>query len=253
MLDEALAALVLELTRGMRAAIDAHARLLVAWNEAVNLTAISAPEAIALEHVADSLAAVPLLFDLAASRRAHGRGLGVLDVGSGGGYPGVPVAVALPATRAMLVDSIAKKAGFLATAATAAAEALRSSGEEAPMLSARAGRAESLARGPDRDRWDVVTARALAPLPLLLELALPLVRPGGVLVAWKRDAGDGRLAGEIAAAEPALAELGGAAGLEVHGVPIAGLEDHRLIVAGKRRATPAPFPRRIPGRRPLLP
>jgi len=237
----------------MRAAIDAHARLLLAWNRAVNLTAIRTPQAVALEHVADSLAAVPLLLDHFATRRSRRRGLDMLDLGSGGGYPGLPVAIAVPAARAVLLDSIAKKTAFLATAAVAAVEALRSRGEEPPAMAARTGRAEELACGPDRDRWDLVTARAVAPLSRLIELGLPLVRSGGFLVAWQRDRGDGILASAIATAEPVLVALGGAPRVEVIDPSIPGLDDHRLVVARKRRATPAAYPRRVPGKRPLIP
>ena len=93
------------------AAIADHVRLLLAWNDAINLSGIREPEAIAREHVLDSLSALTLL------RRA-----GVtefLDIGSGAGYPGLPLAVALPATRAVLVESIAKKARFLSAAVAA--------------------------------------------------------------------------------------------------------------------------------------
>ncbi len=156
---------------GARDAILGHLRLLLAWTAAVNLTAIRDPGAAVTGHLLDSLAAVPLL------RRAGVRSL--LDLGSGGGYPGLPLALALPADRALLVDSIAKKAAFLQVAAAAAGVADR--------VAVVAARAETLAadRG-HRERWPVVTARAVASLPDLVELAFPLLVPGGLLVAWKR-------------------------------------------------------------------
>ncbi len=86
-----------------------HVRLLLAWNEAINLTAIRSPEAALREHVLDSLAAVPVL---------RGRALdALLDLGSGGGFPGIPLALVLPARRTLLVESVAKKAAFLTAAA----------------------------------------------------------------------------------------------------------------------------------------
>ena len=106
-LDEGLAALDLTLTPETRRAIEGHARLLLAWTSSINLTAIRDPEVVATAHIVDSLTAVEVL-------AAHGIGR-FLDLGSGGGYPGLPLAAALPAERALLVEPIAKKARFLET------------------------------------------------------------------------------------------------------------------------------------------
>ena len=253
-LARALDELALDLTPGMRAGIEAQARLLVAWSPFVNLTAIRDPGAIALEHVADSLAAVPALLDRLAARRPPRRPVGLLDLGSGAGYPGLPVALAVPVAHATLVDSVARKAAFLETVAAAAERASRTAGEEPPTVRVSRARAEELGRAPDqRNHWEIVTARAVAALPLLAELALPLVRPGGLFVAWKRDGGDGALAAEIAAAAPLLEELGADPGPVVEPVRLTGLLDHRLVFITKRRATPERWPRRVPGRRRLLP
>ncbi len=243
-LDRALVQLALELTPGMRAAIEAQARLLLAWNAHVNLTAIRGEGAIALEHVADSLAAVPLLLDLLANRKARRRTARLLDLGSGAGYPGIPVAVAVPVAAAALVDSVAKKTAFLDVAAAAARDALSAAGEEPPALRTVRCRAEDLGRDPaHRGRWDVVTGRAIAPLPVLVELALPLLHRGGVLVAWKRDPGDGSLETEVGEARPLLAPLGASPAVRVEQVLLAGLEDHRLVVVTKHATTPSRFPR----------
>ncbi len=252
-LDSALAALDLELTPGMRGAIEAHARLLVAWSPHVNLTAIHEPGAIAREHVGDALAAVPPLLDLLAARRPPRRPVTLLDVGSGAGYPGLPVAIAIPAARCALLESVGKKVAFLEAASAAARAALEAAGEDPHPIGPLHGRAEELARLPQhRDRWEIVTARAVAPLPSLVELALPFVRPGGILVAWKRDAGDGSLDAEIAAAEGILWELATERPV-VERVPVDGLADHRLVIIRKHRSTPDRYPRRPVVRRPLLP
>jgi 16S rRNA (guanine527-N7)-methyltransferase len=218
-----LAALGLDLSAGARAAIDGHVRLLLAWTEAINLTAIREPGAVALGHVVDSLTAVPLL-----------RGLGIdrfLDLGSGGGYPGIPLAAALPAARAVLAEPIGKKAGFLRTAITA-------TGLDG-VAEAAAVRSETLAADPrHRGRWPAVTARAVATLADLVELSFPLLAPGGVLVAWKR----GDLAAELAAAERAMLAMGGGR-LDVQPVVVPGLDGHRLVVAQARGRVPAAFPR----------
>ena len=253
-LERALDALALDLTPGMRAGIEAQARLLLAWSPFVNVTAIRDPEGIALEHVADSLAAVPLLLDRLAARRPPRRLVGLLDLGSGAGYPGLPVALAIPVARVALVDSVARKAAFLEAVATAAGLACEMRGEEPPRVRVVRARAEELGRSPDhRGRWEIVTARAVASLPLLVELALPLLRPGGTFVAWKRDGGDGAFTAEIEAASPLLEELGADPTPVVEPVALAGLMDHRLVFVVKRRATPERWPRTAPGRRRLLP
>ncbi len=255
-LESALSQLGEVLSPGALAAVETHARLLVAWSASINLTGRRAPEEVALEHVADSLAALPLLREL---RRppapgARDRPLSLLDLGSGAGYPGLPLAVALPVARAALVDSIGKKAAFLAVAARLATGAVAAAGETAPILEVRSERAEALAREPaQRQRWDVLVARAVAALPELVELALPLVRTGGHLVAWKRDDEAGSLERELGAARRALERVGGSMeGVRVEAVPIEGLRDHRLVVVPKIRATPARYPRPPAERRRLL-
>ena len=240
-LERAIAELGLELSPAARAALEAHTRLLVAWNRHINLTAIRTDEAIALEHIADSLAAVPLLRRWTAVHRTpHAPGSGLLDLldlGSGGGYPGIPLATVLPAGRAALVESIGKKAAFLRVAVASVGAILRDAGGESPDFLVVAERAEALASNPGyRGAWDVVTARAVASLPRLAGLALPFLRPGGALVAWKRDAGNGALIAEMEALATALARLGIQAVVRVEPVGTTGLTDHRLVIVEKSSA-----------------
>ena len=163
-------------------------RLLLAWTTAINLTGIREPAAVALNHVVDSLAVVPLL-------RARGI-TSLLDLGSGGGFPGLTIAAALPADRVLLVDSVAKKVGFLATVIEATGLGRT--------VAAEAVRGEALAHDErDREAWPAVTSRAVAALSELVEVGLPLVAPGGILVAWKRLPLDE----ELSAAGPALEAL----------------------------------------------
>lgn len=221
-LDAGLDALGVELSPAARTGVEAHVRLLLAWTAAINLTAVRDPERVATAHVIDSLAALPLLRELGAS--------GILDIGSGGGFPGLPLAVALPAERTLLVESIGKKARFLETAVAdlVALGALR-----AGAVSVAATRAEVLGGDPaHRGRWPVVVARAVTSLGDLVDLAVPLLAPGGRLVAWKR----GDLADEIAAAERRLRSLGGGGIVLVDppGAEAAGLPGHRLVVVATR-------------------
>lgn len=222
-LDAGLAALSLTLTPAERAAIDGHARLLLAWTTSINLTAIRDPAAVAVAHVVDSLSGVAVLRERRVDR--------YLDLGSGGGYPGLPIAAVLPAARALLLEPVAKKAAFLSV--VAAATGLAATVEAAPV------RAEAIAAdGRHRGRWPAVTARAVGSLAELVELAFPLLAPGGCLVAWKR----GDLVAELAAAERAIAALGGGS-LEVLPIEVAGLDGHCLVVATARSRAPSAYPR----------
>lgn len=222
-LSEGLAEIGVDLGTAERDAIDGHVRLLLAWNRAINLTAIREPGEVAGAHVVDSLAALPVLRERGVDR--------LVDLGSGGGFPGLPLAIALPAKRALLLDSVGKKVRFLETVVDAVGLAGR--------VETHTGRAETLARDPaHREGWAAVTARAVAALPDLVELAFPLLEPGGVLIAWKR----GEIASEVAAAGRAVAALGGGT-LETRFVVAATLAGHCLVVVGKDGATPKPFPR----------
>jgi 16S rRNA (guanine527-N7)-methyltransferase len=216
-----LGELDLVLAPAARRAIDDHVRLLLAWNVSINLTAIREPAEIALRHVIDSLTATSLLGDVD----------GFVDLGSGGGFPGIPLAAVLPVERVALVDSVGKKAAFLAAAVDVAD------------LSRRAGvaavRAETLASEPrHRERWPAVTARAVGSLAELAELAFPLLVVGGRLVAWKR----GDIAAELIAARRALGALGGGS-IDEEAVRVTGLAGHRLVTLTKHGRTGPAFPR----------
>lgn len=199
-------------------------------NQTTNLTAVRTPEEFWLRHIEDALAG---LEDAGLSP-----GQRVLDLGAGAGLPGVPLSLAQPGIRLVLLDAALRKVRFLRAV-------VAELGLDAEVVH---GRVEDLGRDPVwRDSCDRVLARAVAPLPLLVELALPLLRPGGLLVAWK---GPGARE-EMAAAGRALGELRG---------EIAGLREFSLDGLGraivsirKLDATPARFPRRagVAARRPL--
>jgi 16S rRNA (guanine527-N7)-methyltransferase len=234
-LERGLADLGVSLTPAARAAIDGHVRLLLAWTTAINLTAIREPAAVALGHVVDSLSALGVLAELAPRR--------VLDLGSGGGFPGIPLAAALgdgdPTIEVTLLEPIAKKARFLTTVVEAT-----DLGQRALVV---ARRAEDLARDrSQRTRWDVVTARAVASTADLVELAFPLLTRGGALVAWKR----GVLRDELESARRAVDALAGGT-LRVVDVAVAGLDEHHLVVATRSGIGDVPdaYPRDVPTRK----
>ncbi|CAG0976290.1 Ribosomal RNA small subunit methyltransferase G [Burkholderiales bacterium] len=164
-LDAGLARLGVALPAGGRAKLAAHLALLAKWNRTYNLTAIREPERMVTHHALDSLAVLPHL-------PARG-GISVLDVGSGGGLPGIPIAIARPDARVALVDSNHKKATFLAQAAIELS---------LPNVEAVASRVEDYA--PAR-KFDVVISRAFSDLATFARLGRTHLAAGGRLYAMK--------------------------------------------------------------------
>jgi 16S rRNA (guanine527-N7)-methyltransferase len=201
------------LTTPERTVITAHLRLLDAWNPAINLTRISDPQVRATRHLLDSLVAAPQVERLAPS---GGR---IADLGSGGGFPGLPLAARLLSSHAdlsmTLIESIGKKARFLETVVAASGLA--------PRLRVAHARAEVLAQ-VGGVRFDVVTARAVAPLAELIRLAVPLLTPTGSLLAWKR------ASVEWDAELSAAASLIGKSAIEVTSTDVAALEGALLVL-----------------------
>lgn len=195
--------------------------LLAALDDEHAPTTVRAPGDAVGVHLADSLVGL----ELEEIRTARA----IADLGAGAGFPGLPLALALPGATVALVESIARKCAFIAAAAQAA---------EIANVEVVPARAEEWRAGIGRN--DVVTARALAPLGVLAEYAAPLLREGGVLVAWK-----GRRDAEEEAVAAAAAEQLGLELAEVRPVaPYAGADHRHLHVLRKVAPTPARFPRR---------
>jgi 16S rRNA (guanine527-N7)-methyltransferase len=218
------------LPAGFGIAVEAYVDLLLEANRRLNLTRLTDPDEVARLHLLDALAALPIITEAPVAR--------ALDLGSGGGVPGIVLALAMPQTHWALVDSVRRKADALA--AFVAALPL-----DATVI---AERAELLGRGEARASFDLVTARACAALPVLVEYALPLLREGGRLLAWKGPISEDELAG----GEVAAALLGGGRPV-VRPTGIEALGDHRFVIIAKERSTPERYPRRPgqPSRRPL--
>jgi 16S rRNA (guanine527-N7)-methyltransferase len=206
--------------------------LLQQWNRRVNLTAITETGEVYLRHFLDSLTVAPLL--PAALHR-------LLDIGTGGGLPGLPLAIARPDAAVTLLEAHARKTAFLSAAVAELA---------LPNVTVLTGRAETEAHRPDlREGFDVTVTRAVDTLAVLAEYQLPFCRIGGRAVAMKK----GGIAGEMERAAHAIETLGGRLD-EVRRVTTPGLEDERwLVVISKVAATPAQYPRRpgMPAKRPL--
>jgi 16S rRNA (guanine527-N7)-methyltransferase len=258
-LDEGLAQLGLQLSTATRAGIDSHVRLLLAWNTAINLTALRSEHQIAAGHVLDTVAALPVLRHLLATmHRTADAGPSLMDLGSGAGFPGIPLALALPSGRTALVDSIGKKARFLSVAAGAVMDAVANSAPPAggnPRFETLPERAEDLADEPDqREAWDLLVARAVGSVAEIAEIGLPLVHRGGYVVAWKHDRGDGGLEREVEQGRRTAVAVGGTSPriFRPPNVERAGLAGHCLVTMRKARTTPARFPRPASERRRAL-
>ena len=205
---------------------EIYQRLLAEWNERMNLTAITDPVEVAEKHFADSLAALPYLKP----------GMQVIDVGTGAGFPGVPLLIMEPKLELTLADSLHKRLTFLDAL-------LKELGLTATLVH---GRAEDL--GQDRlyrERFDAATSRAVANLPVLLELTTPFVKVGGSAIAYKGDAAE-----ELQSAKSAAFLLH----VKLRTVELASdLGKRCLIFADKTAPTPKQYPRKAgtPNKKPL--
>ena len=177
------------LTSGQLETLGRYRELLLEWNERINLTAITDPAAIVTHHFLDS-SGMPAGSAARSARRRQ-----MIDVGSGGGFPGIPLAIALPGWQVTLLEATGKKVRFLEspprTLELGNANALQGRAEEVAHLSAYRG------------KYDIATARAVAALPTLLEYCAPFLRPGGLLLLPKK----GDLSEELEAGRRAAAFL----------------------------------------------
>jgi 16S rRNA (guanine527-N7)-methyltransferase len=221
----------IELSPAQLDQFERYAQLLLAWNAHTNLTAITTIDEVVVRHFLDSLALAQLFPDPPTS---------LADIGTGAGFPGVPLKIIWPHTRLLLADSVGKKTDFLRHLVDDLALA---------DVDIQMARAEELGQNPRyREQFAAVTARAVASLSVLAEYCLPLCAIGGTFVAPKgADA-----AREAEEAERAVQQLGG----EIDGivpVQLPGVEAHHLVVIRKTRSSPAHYPRRtgIPLKHPL--
>ena len=211
--------------------LQAHWALVAEADRRFNLTAVAEEEA-AEKHYRDCLAARQML-------RGLDKGSRVLDLGSGAGFPGLVLACVCPELCFTLLDATAKKCDFLREAASALGLA---------NVEVVCGRAEELGRGALRESFDLVTARAVASLRELVELALPLLKEGGSLLAMK----GANWAEEVSEAQHALYELAGEVKESVE-YTLSGGDRRCLLLVAKAGPTPDKYPRRpgMPHKRPL--
>jgi len=223
---------------------------LLRWNQRMNLTAITEEGEIQVRHFLDSLSTIEALRDrmgrpsppLVLPPGGCTLQGWVIDVGTGAGFPGMPLRLVCPAIHLTLLDSSGKKTSFLRHLVNTLG---------VPDVEIVTARAEDLGREDAyRERYDVALSRALATLPVLVEYCLPLLRIGGVLVAQKK----GDIEKELKAAETAIQVLGGRWRSTIP-VCLPGIQEpHYLVVVDKISPTPPKYPRRagVPTKRPIM-
>ncbi len=211
----------IKLTGSQADAFQIYFELLVSWNEKMNLTAITEPGEVLEKHFLDSL--TPLL---ALPIKQGGK---LIDVGTGAGFPGIPLKLLRPDLELTLLDGLNKRLVFL--------------GEVCERLGIGANRIHKRAEeaGLDkkmREAYDVAIARAVAPLNILCEYCIPLVKMKGHFIAMK---GPGAQK-ELEEAEHAIELLGGER-TKIHSLTLPGGEERNLVIVQKRRFTPKGYPR----------
>ncbi len=230
---EALAAKGIELNDTQIAQFKKYFELLVEWNEKMNLTAITDLEGVYLKHFYDSIS-TSFYFDFT-------RVVTVCDVGAGAGFPSIPIKICFPHLHITIVDSLNKRITFLNHLANEL---------NLDHMSFIHARAEEFGQNPSyREKYDVVTARAVARLSVLSELCIPLVKPGGFFVALKAAAG----AEELKDAKKAITTLGASLKEEFRFLLPVEESERSLYVFDKVKSTPKKYPRKpgVPNKTPI--
>ena len=236
-----------ELTAEQAAKFVKYREMLIEWNGVMNLTAITDPDEIALKHFADSLTLLGFTDRLGAAD--------LIDVGTGAGFPGIPLKIMRPGLRVVLVDSLEKRVRFL----NAVIGELGLEG-----IDAVHARAEDAGRDPEyREKFDVATARAVAPMNVLCEYCLPFVRTGGSFIAMKGPAEEnfdgalrklnGKVTEDVSFVLGAGEKGGAAPERTAENVTETESLRRRIIVIGKTAPSPRQYPRKagLPAKKPL--
>lgn len=223
------------LTESQQAQFLVYFEQLRTWNQRINLTSVDSWHDVQTVHFLDSISVSALLELLP---RCDVR---LLDVGTGAGFPGLPLKIVFPHIGVTLIESVSKKVRFL----RALIDTLGLDGVDVVDM-----RAEDAGRRPElREKFDLVVARALASIDVFAELTLPFVRLGGIAVAQKK----GNFYAELDDARKGVEALGGG-DYSVHWLNLTGVKDPRALVSiPKLMVTPNQFPRRVgvPRKRPL--
>ncbi|HDI1486207.1 16S rRNA (guanine(527)-N(7))-methyltransferase RsmG [Staphylococcus aureus] len=223
----------IELTETQKQQFQTYYRLLVEWNEKMNLTSITDEHDVYLKHFYDSIAP-SFYFDF-------NQPISICDVGAGAGFPSIPLKIMFPQLKVTIVDSLNKRIQFLNHLASEL---------QLQDVSFIHDRAETFGKGVYRESYDVVTARAVARLSVLSELCLPLIKKGGQFVALKSSKGEE----ELEEAKFAISVLGGNV-TETHTFKLPeDTGERQMFIIDKKRQTPKKYPRKpgTPNKTPLL-
>ncbi|POP32127.1 16S rRNA (guanine(527)-N(7))-methyltransferase RsmG [Lactonifactor longoviformis] len=224
----------LELSERQKQQFIQYYELLAEWNKVMNLTGITQWEEVLLKHFADSLS-VTRVIDLSQAGS-------LIDVGTGAGFPGIPIKIAFPHIKVTLLDSLNKRINFLN-------EVIGQLGLEG--ITAVHGRAEDIARKPEhRDSYDVSVSRAVANLASLTEYCMPFVKPGGCFISYK----SGTIEEELVQAQKAIKTLGGRQDPPATFSLMNSGITRSLIKIIKQTPTPRKYPRKagLPTREPIM-
>ena len=233
-LQKAAAEYGINLTETQIAQYNRYFELLIEWNEKINLTAITAPKDVAIKHIIDSITA----YDAALFQA----GTTVIDVGTGAGFPGLPLKIFCPEIKLTLMDSLNKRIKFLQTVV-----------EELGLTDVECvhARAEEGARNKKyRESFDIAVSRAVARLPVLCEYCLPFVKKGGHFIALKGM----QYNDEAEEAVKAIKVMGGSR-TEIRPVKLPEIDDKRaVIIINKTMPTPKTYPRKAgtPTKNPIV-
>ncbi|MBQ9298145.1 MAG: 16S rRNA (guanine(527)-N(7))-methyltransferase RsmG [Clostridia bacterium] len=206
-----------------------YMNLLIEWNEKINLTAITEPKNIINKHFIDSLTILPYL-------KENNK---IIDVGTGAGFPGLPIKIANPSLDITLLDSLNKRINFLEEVISKL---------QLQNIKAVHGRAEEYAKD-NREIYDIAVSRAVAELPVLLEYLLPFVKVGGKCICMKGP----KAMEEIEKSKKALDVLGGKIE-KIENIQINGEMDRNIIIISKIKPTPTKYPRKAgkPSKEPII-
>ena len=237
LLQKSFASINIELTDEQTQQFLLYADLLCEWNEKINLTTITDFPEIVIKHFVDSLM-ISQSSNVSRETLANGK---IIDVGTGAGFPGIPLKIIYPNAKITLLDSLNKRVTFLNQVISEL---------HLKKITAIHGRAEELGRNPEhREHYELCVSRAVANLSTLSEYCLPLVRRGGYFVAYK----SGNIKEEVAAADKAVNVMGGKfTEIEMFQLPNTDIQ-RSLVPIRKTSPTPKKYPRKAgtPAKQPL--